>query len=187
MNKTAVTEYHRLFLIEKLPEPLEARSAHLQIFDNYIIGTRLRIRLVRDPVSGNWTRILQQTIEIDKENLSVRKIAEIHLNDMEYSHFEHFEGREVRKNRYFHEFDGLSFAFDVYLGDLLGLNTTRIQFASAKEMQAFEPPPFAVLEITNDAFFVGKDLVGRRFEDVRVHVQQIGVQKMPAPMEFEDQ
>ena len=33
------------------------------------------------------------------------KLAEIHLNESEYSNFEQFEGREIRKNRYFHEFD----------------------------------------------------------------------------------
>ena len=43
MNKTALTQFRRLFLIERLPEPLEPKSAHLQIFDNYIEGTRLRL------------------------------------------------------------------------------------------------------------------------------------------------
>ena len=44
--------------------------------------------------------------------------------------FEQFEGHEIRKNRYFHEFDLVNFAFDVYLGDLWGLNTARVDFDS---------------------------------------------------------
>jgi hypothetical protein len=43
-DKTAQTELHRIFLIEGLPDPLTPASAHLQLFDNYIENTRLRIR-----------------------------------------------------------------------------------------------------------------------------------------------
>lgn len=170
MNKTSATEYYQLFLIERLPDPLTPASAHLQLFDNYITGTRLRLRLVRDPATKNWVRILQQHIETD----GLIKLAEIYLNDEEYSNFEQFEGREIRKNRYFHEFDRVNFAFDVYLGQLWGLNTARVDFDNADEMEKFEPPPFAVFEVTNDPFFVGKNLVNVTFDDVRSRVSEIG-------------
>jgi CYTH domain-containing protein len=185
MNKTALPQFHRLFLIEQLPEPLEPKSAHLQIFDNYIEGTRLRLRLIRDPQSKNWTRILQQHIS-HGDSLSETKIAEIYLNESEYSNFEQFEGHEIRKNRYFHEFDRIGFAFDVYLGDLWGLNTALIEFENDKEMSRFEPPPFAIFEVTSDPFFVGKNLVGKKFEDVQVRVTQIGASIPPAAVTAED-
>lgn len=185
MNKTASTEYHRVFLVERLPEPLEPKSAHLQLFDNYIDGTRLRLRLIRDPASRDWVRILQQHIPINEENLGVNKVAEINLNESEYSVFEQFEGREIRKNRYFHEYDRVNFAFDVYLGDLWGLNMARVEFAGPDEMENFEPPPFAIFEVTNDAFFVGKNLVGRKFDDVQTRVRQIG-SKIPLPADLEE-
>ncbi len=60
MTKPAQTELHRLFLIERLPEPLTRASSHLQLFDNYIENTRMRIRSIRDPYLKTWTRILQQ-------------------------------------------------------------------------------------------------------------------------------
>lgn len=185
MNKTALPQFHRLFIIERLPEPLEPKSAHLQIFDNYIEGTRLRIRLIRDPQSKNWTRILQQHLSHD-EALGKIRTAEIHLNEPEYSHFEQFEGREIRKNRYFHEFDQISFAFDVYLGDLWGLHTALIDFENAAEMERFEPPPFAIFEVTNDPFFLGKNLVGKRFEDVQSRVAKIGASIPPTTVTAED-
>ena len=62
MNKTAHLELHRIFLIDALPEPLTRASSHLQIYDNYIEGTRLRTRSIRDPYSKAWTYILQQRI-----------------------------------------------------------------------------------------------------------------------------
>ena len=174
MDKTSRTEMHRTFLLEALPEPLTRASAHVQIFDNYIPGTRLRLRSVRDPETAEWTRILQQRFPVTPETLSVMKIAEIYLNDAEYANFQTFEGLEIRKNRYFHEFDGRSFAFDVFLGKLWGLNMARIEFGDAGEMDSFEPPPFAVFEVTNDQFFLGEILVTKTFEDVRVEVSKIG-------------
>lgn len=185
MNKTALPQFRRLFLLERLPEPLEPKSAHLQIFDNYIEGTRLRLRLVRDPQSKNWTRVLQQQI-LQAENPGECKIAEIHLNESEYSNFEQFEGREIRKNRYFHEFDRVGFVFDVYLGDLWGLNTAFVEFEDEREMRQFEPPPFAIFEVTGDPFFLGKNLVGKHFEDVQTRVSQIGAALPPTPVTAED-
>jgi CYTH domain-containing protein len=175
MNKTAAPDFHRLFLIEKLPDPLTPASAHIQIFDNYIEETRLRLRLIREPASRNWTRILQQHIVTNESNLNETKLAEIFLNETEYSVFEQFEGHEIRKNRYFHEFDRVNFAFDVYLGDLWGLNTARVDFIDAEQLNRFEPPPFAIFEVTNNPFFLGSNLVGKRFEDVQTEVRRIAV------------
>ena len=176
MDKTNRTETHRSFLIEGLPEPLTRASAHIQIFDNYIAETRLRLRAVRDPETSGWTRILQQRFPVRDGDLSTMKVAEMYLNDIEYPHFEIFEGSEIRKNRYFHEFDGRNFAFDVFLGKLWGLNIARVEFDSAEASEMFEPPPFAVLEITNDPFFLGEVLVTKTFEDVRQQVAKFSDQ-----------
>jgi CYTH domain-containing protein len=174
MNKTAQTELHRLFLIERLPEPLTPASSHLQIFDNYIANTRLRLRQIRDPYSNAWTRILQQRFPAHDGEYAVTKLAEIHLNDAEYAFFERFEGREIRKNRYFHEFDRVSIAFDVYLGPLWGLNTARVDFDTREHMIGFLPPPFAIFEVTENTFFAGENLVTKTFEDVQAEVGRIG-------------
>ncbi len=176
MDKTNRTEIHRAFLIDGLPQPLTRASAHIQIFDNYIAGTRLRLRSVRHPETASWTRILQQRFPVQDNDLSSIKVAEIYLNDAEYAHFEIFEGSEIRKNRYFHEFDHRTISFDVYLGTLWGLNISRVEFASVEEMTSFETPPFAVFEITNNMFFVGDELVTKSFEEVRVEVAKFGGQ-----------
>src|SRR4051794_25483252 len=109
MTKTAQSEHYRLYLIERLPEPLTPASTHLQLFDNYVAGTRLRLRKVRDPYNRAWTYSLQQHIYPAADASGTAKISEIHLNDAEYAVLEHLEGREIRKNRYFHEFDQHTF------------------------------------------------------------------------------
>lgn len=174
MNKTAQTEFNRLFLIEGLPEPLTPASSHLQLFDNYLPDTRIRLRQVRDPYSKSWTRMLQQRFPLSEGDLSVTKMAEIHLNDAEYLQFERFEGSEIRKNRYFHEFDRVSFIFDVYLGALWGLNTAKVEFDAREQMNAFEPPPWAIFEVTADPFFAGSNLATKQFSDVQAEVERLG-------------
>lgn len=173
MDKNAHFDYQRLFLTEGLPEPLTPASSHLQLFDNYIENTRLRIRHVRDPYTNEWTRILQQKLGPPLGQEAATRTAEIYLNDAEYRILERFEGREIRKNRYFHEFGLVRFVFDVYLGDLWGLTTARAFFQDRDAMDNFVSPPFAIIEVTNDPFFSGMSLVGKRFEDVRAEVARI--------------
>lgn len=175
MNKTAQTEFYRLFLIDVLPEPLTPASSHLQLFDNYIENTRLRLRSVRDPYSRSWTRVLQQRFSISDGESAITKLAEINLNDTEFAVFERIQGKEIRKNRYFREIDRMSFAFDVYLGDLWGLNTAKIDFETPEPMENFLPPPFAIFEITNDPFFAGANLVYKKFQDIQTKIAIVGV------------
>ena len=172
MDKTSNTEFYRLFLLEALPEPLTRSSAHIQLFDNYVTGTRIRMRSVRSPETREWVHILQQRFPAD-DTPGVWKIAEMYLNEAEYEQFKVFEGNEIRKNRYFHEFDGRMVAFDVYLGELWGLNTARVDFADRAEMENYTPPKFAAFEVTGNLFFAGDSLVYKRFEEIQAEVAKL--------------
>jgi len=172
LDKTFRAELSRAWLIEGLPDPLTRASEHIQIFDNYIHETRLRLRLLRVPETKEWTYILQQREPSGGERAEW-KISEICLNEAEYEHFKVFEGHEIRKNRYFHEFGGRMFAFDVYLGALWGLNRARVEFSEQLEMEAFSVPAFAVAEITNEPFFDDANLVNCSFEDVQREVGRL--------------
>jgi CYTH domain-containing protein len=180
MNKTAHTELHRLFLVERLPEPLTAASSHLQIFDTYIPHTRFRVRQMRDPLTNNWTRVLQQRFCATEGEHAVTKLVEMHLDDDEFAVFERMHGMETRKNRYFHEFDRAAVAFDVYLGGLRGLTTAKVGFDSREQMLAYEPAPFMIFEVTEEEFFDGPSLAGRSFSEVEAEVSRLGASIPPA-------
>jgi len=170
MDKTYHTELFRIFLIEALPEPLTRASSHLQFFDNYISNTRMRLRSIRDPETKEWTRILQQRLMLPT---NVHKLAEIHLDEAEHAQFEIFEGTEIRKNRYFHEFDSRMFSFDVYLGELWGVNRARVDFGSEDELLAFNPPPWAIYEISSEPFFDDGNLVTQTLEEIRREIEKL--------------
>jgi CYTH domain-containing protein len=188
MNETFRTELRSLFLFQNLPAPLTAASKHLQIFDNYIENTRLRIRSVRSPETKEWTFVLQQII-FDDNDLSELKIAEIYLNDAEHSVFEQFEGRqiksneraatnEIRKNRYFYDFNNKQIELDVYLGDLWGLNIAQVRFENEAEMKDFAAPPFVIMEITNKPFFADANLLGKKLTDVQTELNNAAQTKI---------
>ena len=177
MNKTYQTELRRLFLIRDLPEPLVRASSHLQIFDNYIENTRLRLRSMRSPDTKEWSYHLQQRFSLG-DDLSHWKIAEIYLNEAEHAIFEPFEGREInkneraetneiRKNRYFYDLDGRQIDIDLFLGELWGLNLVRVVFETEKDFENFELPPFVIAEVTDNPFFSGENLVGKNFTDIQ--------------------
>lgn len=174
MNKTARTELHRLFLVEGLPEPLTAASAHLQIFDTYIPQTRLRVRQLRDPMTNHWTRMLQQRFRTSEAGHAVTKLVEMHLEDDEFALFERMTGPETRKNRYFHEFDRVQVIFDSYLGDLRGLTTAKVEFEGTDAMLDYEPARFMIFEVTEEKFFESRELATRSFQDVSTEIARLG-------------
>lgn len=188
MNGNYQTETRRLYLIEDLPAPLTRASRHWQIFDNYIENTRLRLRSIRVPETKAWTWILEQRFPIAAPDLSVWNCAQIRLSEREHAVFELFEGRqiskneraetnEIRKNRYFYNFNERELEIDVYLGALWGLNTAKIVFENADDYRQFDAPPMAIAEITNNEFFIGENLIGKTFADVQDEFFKLAGQK----------
>lgn len=167
MNKSYTTEFQRIFLCEGLPEPLTRASKHLQLFDNYIADTRLRLRTIRDPETKLYTHILDQRIFPTPSDLSEMRLAQLFLNEEEYARFEMFEGREIRKNRYYYETEEMVLEIDVYLGSLWGLNRIKAGFNDITSLNSYRMPDFAIIEVTSDPFFDDASLVDMKFDDIQ--------------------
>lgn len=161
------TKYRRVFLLEGLPEPLTRASKHLQLFDNYIENTRLRLRTIRDPKTKQWIWIMEKRFLSNENDLSIWQTASIYLSEDEHKLFEQFEYREIRKNRYFLEVNDKTLFIDLYLGELWGLCLAKVEFASQQEMAEFTVPDFSVAEVTQRRFFLGENLVEKAFADVQ--------------------
>lgn len=160
-------ERERRFLLRALPPGLEPTHAHAQITDNYITGTRLRLRKVRWPATNEWTLKLTQKHAPAPPDFSRTLITSIYLNEYEYETLSVFEANELRKNRYPYKHEGRAFSVDVFLGPLRGLVLAETDFDSDEEMDSFTPPPFAVADVTRDEMFTGGRLVGLTAEDLR--------------------
>lgn len=59
----------------------------------------------------------------------------------------------------------------MFLGkEIWGLILARVTFETFAEMQDFEMPVFAILEVTNNKFFIGANLIGKTIADVQEEV-----------------
>jgi len=166
-SKYARIERERRYLLRDLPEGLGRADHHLQITDNYITGTRLRLRKVRDPKTNKWIVKFTQKFAPDPEDLSRTIITNTYLNAAEAERLAVFEANEIRKNRYPFEFEGHQFSIDMFLGDLLGLVLAEISFESDEELDSFPQPHFALADVTNNEMFTGGRLSELSFEDIR--------------------
>lgn len=171
-SKYARVERERRYLLADLPEGLTRTSPHLQITDNYLTGTRLRLRKVRDPQTNKWVVKFTQKFAPCREDLSRTLITNTYLNPSEYEVLSVFEANEIRKNRYYFEFAGRTFSVDMFIGDLLGLVLAEVTFETDEELDKFVRPPFALAEVTNNEAFTGGRLCYLNFEDIREEVKR---------------
>jgi CYTH domain-containing protein len=174
-SKYARVERERRYLLQDLPAGLSRIDPHLQITDNYITGTRLRLRKVRDPQTNKWTVKFTQKFAPRAEDLSRTIITNTYLNANEYEVLSVFEANEIRKNRYHCEIDGRLFAIDMFIGDLLGLILAEVGFTTDEDLDNFAPPPFALAEVTNNEVFTGGRLCHLTFADIRKEVKRMGL------------
>ncbi|MEP6718446.1 MAG: hypothetical protein ABJB21_04845 [bacterium] len=174
-SKYAWVERERRYLLLDLPEGLTRADPHLQITDNYITGTRLRIRKVREPRTNKWTVKFTQKFAPDPDDFSRTIITNIYLNALEAETFAMFDANEIRKNRYPFEFEGRKFSVDMFLGDLFGLVLAETSFETDEELGSFVKPAFAVAEVTNNEIFSGGKLCQLTFADVRDEIIRSGL------------
>jgi CYTH domain-containing protein len=166
-------ERERRYLLRELPEGLAVNDPHAQITDNYITGTRLRLRKSRWPATNEWTLKLTQKHAPGPPDFSRTLITSIFLNEYEYEVLSVFEGNELRKNRYPFEHGGRKYSIDVFLGHLRGLILAETDFDADDEMDAFPTPPFAVADVTREELFTGGRLAYLTAEELREEMKKV--------------
>jgi CYTH domain-containing protein len=164
-------ERERRFLLRGLPPGLEPTAEHAQITDNYVTGTRLRLRKSRWVSTNEWTLKLTQKHTPAPPDFSRTLITSLYLNEYEYEVLSVFEGNELRKNRYPYEHEGRRYSVDVFLGVLRGLVLAETDFEEDEEMDAFPLPSFAVADVTREELFTGGRLVYLSAEEVRTQMK----------------
>jgi CYTH domain-containing protein len=175
-SKYAQVERERRYLLRDLPEGLTRADPHLQITDNYMTGSRLRLRKVREPRTNKWIVKFTQKFAPNPEDLSRTIITNTYLNALEAEVLSTiFNSNEIRKNRYPFEFEGRKFSVDMFLGDLFGLVLAEVSFETDDELDQFPKPPFALADVTNQELFTGGRLCDLTFSEVRAEITQRGL------------
>ncbi len=176
-SKYARVERERRYLLQDLPEGLSRADPHVQITDNYITGTRLRIRKVREPRTNKWTVKFTQKFAPEVQDYSRTIITNTYLNALEAETLSMFDANEIRKNRYQFEYEGRKFSVDMFLGGLFGLVLAEVGFETDEELDNFTKPSFAIADVTNNELFTGGRLCELTFEDIRDEIAKSGLIK----------
>ena len=158
--------------MQDLPEGLNRADPHWQITDNYLTGTRLRIRKVRDPRTNKWVVKFTQKFAPKPEDFARTIITNIYLNATEAEMLSVFEANEIRKNRYYFDFAARRYSIDMFIGDLFGLVLAETSFETDEELENFQMPPFALADVTNNEIFSGGKLSELTFADVKNEILQ---------------
>lgn len=174
-SKYALVERERRYLLQDLPEGMSRADPHLQITDNYITGTRLRIRKVRDPRTNKWTVKFTQKFAPDPQDFSRTLITNTYLNAIEAEALAMFDANEIRKNRYAYQFEGRKYSIDMFLGDLFGLVLAEVGFETDHELDEHTMPSFAIADVTNHELFTGGKLSQLTFADIREEILSNGL------------
>jgi CYTH domain-containing protein len=174
-SKYARIERERRYLLSDLPEGMTRADHHLQITDNYITGTRLRIRKVRDPRTNKWVVKFTQKFAPVPNDLSRTVITNLYLNATEAETLSIFTANEIRKNRYYYEFEGRRFSVDMFIGDLFGLVLAETSCETDEELDGLTTPSFALADVTNIELFSGGKLSELKYEDVREEILRSGL------------
>jgi hypothetical protein len=84
-GKYALIERERRFLLHELPPPLARNSEHIQIWDNYLEDTRLRLRKIRVPQTNEYRLKLTQKEPLTPGDFSRCHLTNIYLSAREYN------------------------------------------------------------------------------------------------------
>jgi CYTH domain-containing protein/CHAD domain-containing protein len=145
-----VAEIERKFLVEEMPR---AESGHTEIEQGYLAidaGSEVRLRRAGDEL----------LLTAKSGHGEVREEVEVPIEPHAFgSLWPLTAGRRVRKVRHYVPLgEGLRAEIDVYAGELEGLRTAEIEFASREEADRFEPPPWLGEELTGDRRYANQSL-----------------------------
>jgi CYTH domain-containing protein len=153
LNYTRV-EYERRFLVSPDSNWKTAVEAYSKTFeDNYIRGTRLRLRVLTD--SDTLRRVIKLTKKFESPSPYFRTISRILLTRAEYELLDALDGDRVTKTRYYHNHLGRVFSIDVFRGQLDGLILCETEADGLEDLMSAQPPTYAKHEVTEDHFFEG--------------------------------
>jgi len=169
-GKYARIERERRFLLAGPPPP--AVTARRRITDRYLPGTRLRLRRIDYPDSGECEFKFTQKVPAGQPGFIQGLITNTYLSAAEYELLASLPAAVLSKTR----LSVPPLSIDVFEPPLHGLIMADIEFSTDSEAQAFLPPPAAIAEVADDPRFTGGSLVRARRDDLLAWLAEYGTE-----------
>lgn len=146
-SRYALPEYERRFLLDAVPADADRART---ITDRFIAGTRLRLRTVTDPDTGQiLQRKVGHKVRPDPADPTIVLHTSIYLHRGELDVLAQLAAVEVTKTRHRWSHKGLPAAVDTYSGHLAGLVIAELNFADHATLVGFTPNPPLGAEVTH--------------------------------------
>jgi CYTH domain-containing protein len=156
-DKYALVERERRFLLRARPDvpALAVRSLAVRsIVDRYLDGTRLRLRRVTGPATGQVEWKLTQKVPFGRPGPARGLITNTYLDEAEYGLLATLPAAVVTKTR--HRIP--PFVVDVFDPPRHGLVIAEVEFTTDAAAAEFAAPGYAVAEVTDDPRLTGGHL-----------------------------
>ncbi len=132
------------------------------IADQYIHGTRLRLRRSEEEEGGGTQVIYKLTQKIPSDDDGPGLITTMYLSRDEFDAFSRLPADSLGKTR----ISMPPLGVDVFAGRLIGLVLAEAEFQTDDAMARFSPPAGCVAEVTTDPRFTGGRLATISREDL---------------------
>lgn len=168
-------ELERTYLVRQLPSEVNATEP-VEIFDIYFPPDNphptLRIRK-----KGNRHEMTKKTC-LNGTDSSQQQEDTITLSEAEFNALAQAKGKQLRKHRHTYRDGNVTVDIDVFLDDLAGLVLVDFEFVSVEEKNAFVPPSWCLVEVTQDEAIAGGKLAGRSYADIQAVLARYGYEKL---------
>ena len=147
-------EIERKFLVEDRPQDLDDHP-HDTIEQGYVaIDETAEVRVRRR--GGDCT------LTVKSRPARTRVEEELPIEEERFKRLWALaEGRRISKTRYLVAHGGATVEVDEYHGELDGLRTAEVEFASEADSDAFTPPAWVGREVTGDPRYANQTLATR--------------------------
>lgn len=159
-RRYARPERERRFLLAGRPTGAVEKTTC--IIDRYLLGTRLRLRQMIETQGTSTSTYYKLTQKVPAPDGGPGLISTAYLNVGEYTLLATLAAAVVRKTRY----SVPPFGVDAYDAPLEGLFLAEVEFDDDLAMNAFQPPPWIVAEVTLDSRFSGGHLAAMESGDL---------------------
>jgi CYTH domain-containing protein len=154
IGKYACLEIEHRYLLVGLPADL-AQDGGWRITDRYFPGTRLRLRRMQSIGGDEVIYKLTQKYRTADQSALETTITNIYLSEAEYNLLLPLKALTIEKRRYPYETQAGHISIDVFAGRHKGLILAEMEGGAESVL-----PPFALADVTEDAFFGGGHLAG---------------------------
>jgi CYTH domain-containing protein len=172
-GKYAQVERERRFLLATAPT--EGITRRRQIADRYLLGTRLRLRRVRDLNTGSCELKFTQKLPANQPGHVQGLITNTYLSPAEYDLLAALPAAVLSKTRLNIPLLGI----DVFDPPLHGLVLAEAEFETDEQARTFRPPLEPVAEVTDDPRFTGGSLVQAHRHDLLAWLADYGIKLEP--------